>query len=363
VQVEIRSMTEDEVPALVAEFGQEAYFRLRLAERAAGVGEALTAWLGERAVGDLFVWRAEPYEPSVRRYLGHTPTLTHLEVTPGLRGQGIGAALMAAGERLLAERGYARVCLGVGIHNASARRLYDRLGYRDWRHGLVLVEWEDTYPDGSVVPDSEVCHWLVRNLDNGAPDVDAWQPWSPSQVAAVLAGIAVPWAIAGGWAVDLHLGRPTRPHEDIEIAIPRADFPVLRRALARFELYDVGDGRIRRLTERDDPVNRQVWTAEPAVPAWRMDTFLEPGDRETWVSHRDPAVRLPMVEAIRHTAAGIPYLAPTTVLLNKAKHLRDKDMADFDLTLPTLSTVERQWLADALDTVHPGHGWTGRVRP
>src|SRR6185369_6704800 len=106
--------------------------------------------------------------------------------------------------------------------------------------------------------------------------------------AAVLAGTPVPWAVAGGWAVDLHLGRATRDHEDLEIAIPRADFPILRPALAGFELYQVGDGRIRRLADGEAPVQRQVWTADPAVAAWRMDTFLEPGDRETWVSHRDP---------------------------------------------------------------------------
>jgi len=70
-----------------------------------------------------------------------------------------------------------------------------------------------------------------------------------------------------------------------------------------------------------------------------------------------------MAEAIRRTADGIPYLAPVTVLLNKAKHRRDKDRADFARVHPTLSTVERTWLVDALDTVHPGHEWTPIIRP
>jgi len=239
-------MTEGELAAVVAEFRQGPYFRRRLVEQASGTGDGLVAWLGERPVGNLFVWRAEPYEERVRHHLGHTPTLTHLEVTPSAQRQGIGTALIQAGERMLADLGYPRVGLGVGVNNDNARRIYDRLGYRDWRHGPVLVEWEEERPDGSVVLDSELCDWLVKRLDTGGPDVDAWQPWRPAEVAAVLAGTPVPWAVAGGWAVDLHLGRATRAHEDLEIAIPRADYPFLRPALAAFELYQVGDGRIRR---------------------------------------------------------------------------------------------------------------------
>jgi len=41
-----------------------------------------------------------------------------------------------------------------------------------------------------------------------------------------------PWFIAGGWAVDLFLGRVTRSHKDIEIAIVRADQGALRAYLS-----------------------------------------------------------------------------------------------------------------------------------
>jgi hypothetical protein len=45
-------------------------------------------------------------------------------------------------------------------------------------------------------------------------------------------------------------------------------------------------------------------------------------------------------------------------LLFKAKHAaRDKDAADFAWKLPLLRADRRQWLADALDVVHPGHDW------
>jgi hypothetical protein len=68
---------------------------------------------------------------------------------------------------------------------------------------------------------------------DGAPIVDPpWQPWSPSEVAQLLGTVRAPWCVAAGWAVELFLqfsgGEPSRPHEDIEIAVRRAGFPEVR---------------------------------------------------------------------------------------------------------------------------------------
>jgi hypothetical protein len=42
-------------------------------------------------------------------------------------------------------------------------------------------------------------------------------------VAALLAGLGCPWACGGGWALDHFLGRVTRTHKDIDVAILRRD--------------------------------------------------------------------------------------------------------------------------------------------
>jgi hypothetical protein len=94
-----------------------------------------------------------------------------------------------------------------------------------------------------------------------------------------------------------------------------------------------------------------------SIRMWRMDTFLEPGDERTWVSHRDERMRLPLDEAIRRTPEGVPYLAPAAVLLAKAKHARPKDDGDLAHTLPTLSDAERAWLRAGIALAHPGHRW------
>ena len=46
-----------------------------------------------------------------------------------------------------------------------------------------------------------------------------------ASVARTLEGADVPYWVFGGWAVDLHVGRVTRPHDDVDIAVWREDLP------------------------------------------------------------------------------------------------------------------------------------------
>jgi hypothetical protein len=62
-----------------------------------------------------------------------------------------------------------------------------------------------------------------------------------------------------------------------------------------------------------------------------------------------------MADAIRHSADGIPYLAPEIVLFTKTTHARDKDVVDQNHLVPTLDPRARRWLHDAIAMVHPGH--------
>lgn len=60
-----------------------------------------------------------------------------------------------------------------------------------------------------------------------ALDVRWSASWTPGKVARRLAGTTTPWYVAGGWALELFLGRPTREHENIEIAKDQADFDMV----------------------------------------------------------------------------------------------------------------------------------------
>ncbi len=58
--------------------------------------------------------------------------------------------------------------------------------------------------------------------------------YPPQQVQELLWLYPSPWWVAGGWALDLWQGRPTRPHQDIEIAIARTDQLALRSFMSQF---------------------------------------------------------------------------------------------------------------------------------
>jgi Aminoglycoside-2''-adenylyltransferase len=58
-----------------------------------------------------------------------------------------------------------------------------------------------------------------------------WEPLSVDAVTGLLRGMDARWWIAGGWALDLHLGRQTRPHHDIDVLVLREDLPGVRERL------------------------------------------------------------------------------------------------------------------------------------
>jgi hypothetical protein len=186
--------------------------------------------------------------------------------------------------------------------------------------------------------------------------------WTPSQVAEHLAGIATPWCVAAGWALDLFRGRQTREHGDIEIAIPATAFPEIRDRFPGHAFDAVSSGRV---WEEPSPrvlaATHQTWLRDRATGNYLLDVFREPHDGETWIFRHDDAIRLPYNEIIHHTPGGIPYLAPELVLLFKAKHARPKDQADFDETIPHLTPAQRQTLAGFLARAHPGHHWLANL--
>src|SRR5262249_28407271 len=54
---------------------------------------------------------------------------------------------------------------------------------------------------------------------------------APADVAPVMEQLGIWWAVAGGWAIDLWLGRVTRGHHDGEFSGRRGDQRVLHDAL------------------------------------------------------------------------------------------------------------------------------------
>jgi Aminoglycoside-2''-adenylyltransferase len=197
------------------------------------------------------------------------------------------------------------------------------------------------------------------------PPIEAWSmAWTPEQAAEALDGVSAPWAVAGGWALDLWLGEQTREHEDLEITVPASSFPAIQARLDALGLkvFMNVNGEVTLLAPGEAPTRGfQTWVTDPAAQGWRMDIFREPGDAETWIYRRTGELSAPRAWASGRSAAGIPYVAPQIVLLFKAKATRDKDEADFALVAPKLAHEVRAWLAASLRIIQPGHPWIDRL--
>lgn len=182
--------------------------------------------------------------------------------------------------------------------------------------------------------------------------------WTPDEVARRLAGIEAPWCVAAGWALDLFRGKQTREHGDIEVAIPATHFPEVRDRFPGYVFDAVSSGRIWTNATPDVlAATHQTWLRDPATDNYLVDVFREPHDGRMWICRHDTTIRLPYDEIIRHTADGVPYLAPELVLLFKAKHARPKDQADFDATVPHMTPAQRTTLAELLGRAYPDHRW------
>ncbi|WP_111563189.1 nucleotidyltransferase domain-containing protein [Rhizobium sp.] len=195
------------------------------------------------------------------------------------------------------------------------------------------------------------------------PDHGAWDAWQPAELALRLSGIAKPWCVVGGWALDLWHGEKTRDHEDLEFTVLRGDVAMFRAALGDMDFYAVGSGVVSPLPSDATPPAgiAQIWCHDRAAGCWRVDMMIEEGTADRWVYKRDPSIAFPRAEMIATTADGIPYLRPAGVLLFKAKYLRDKDEIDFANALPKLAPSERDWLRAMLGQAHPGHAWQERL--
>jgi len=183
------------------------------------------------------------------------------------------------------------------------------------------------------------------------------------RVARVMRGFPRPWFIAGGWAIDVFLGRVTRDHGDVDVALLRRDQMDLRAHFAGWDLAKVVTGRREpwRAGERLElPVHEVHAHREFGAPA-DVEFLLSESSGGLWVFRRNPRVTRPLSSAGMRSGSGIPFLAPEVVLLFKAKDLGPKDAADFDAAIVRLEAEPRAWLRGALDRSHPGHPWIARL--
>ena len=184
------------------------------------------------------------------------------------------------------------------------------------------------------------------------------QPWTPAQAREVLAGLEVPWWVAGGWAVEAFTG-VARPHEDLDLSVFRRDLPALRTHLgSRFHLWAAGEeGLLHLAPGRAMPESAgQVWVREHALAPWTCEFLLNSDADGLWQSKRDPSFSAPL-ETVTWERDGVRYLAPELVLSHKVATGRPKDDDDLAAALPLLRPAQRTFLAGFVRAHAPDHPW------
>ncbi|HEY2790897.1 MAG TPA: hypothetical protein VGJ28_00990 [Micromonosporaceae bacterium] len=155
--------------------------------------------------------------------------------------------------------------------------------------------------------------------------------------------------IAGGWAVDLHIGRVRREHSDVDVLILASELQLFGTAFGPITIRDHQTGEERPWAYPDEvmPGRNTLYFADAADPT-TIEVLVAQSDGENWVFHRGRGTRRPLADISHVSLGGIPYLGPEIVLMLKARDGRPKDEDDFHALSPLLTDAQRQWLIPRL---------------
>jgi hypothetical protein len=195
-------------------------------------------------------------------------------------------------------------------------------------------------------------------------DLLKWEALTPQQVAELMRGFDAPWYIAGGWALDLFLGRQTRAHNDIEVSVFRADEAKLRTHLRDWELFIAESGTLTPLPAATALPREahELWARERGRDAWQLEVLFEERVADRWVYRRNERVGAHWKDIGRFTNDGIPYIRPDIQLLYKSKSPRPSDESDLLAILPRLDVAQKATLFAFIGTTDSSHRWLDRIK-
>jgi len=192
-------------------------------------------------------------------------------------------------------------------------------------------------------------------------DLGQWAPLEPAEVTDLLRRAACPWWIAGGWAIDLHIGRQTRAHEDIDVLILRNDQLAMQHVLSGWDLHAADPPGSLRRWHRGEVLPADVhdiWCRRTPGSPWSLQLMIDDASDGIWSYRRDRRIERPVDELDGYACHGAPrVLAPEVQLLQKSKSPRPKDEADFLAVNEVLGQDQRAWLLRSLTLTSPNHHW------
>lgn len=120
-----------------------------------------------------------------------------------------------------------------------------------------------------------------------------WVPARPADLAVMFVGADFPWWVAGGYAIELTVGRELRPHGDLDVLVLRRDQALARELLSDRDMHVAdppGAGRLRpwRPGEMLEVPLHDIWCRRTREAPWSMQLMLDEAEGAHWVSRRNP---------------------------------------------------------------------------
>ena len=209
----------------------------------------------------------------------------------------------------------------------------------------------------------------LKGFRDGARSPVPWSmlptdaPWSglrPVEVQTLFAHVSSPWWICGGWAIDLWVGRSTRDHADLDIGCADSLVAQIVGELEGWEVFLAKAGTLSPWRP-GDALDGSLWLSRRGSATWDVQLMPERTTGDNWHFRRDHSVTRTRSDLTWTTPDGMPVLKPEIQLLYKAKSVRPKDQADFEVTVPTLSEDSRAWLSATIRRLYPSHPWLSHL--
>lgn len=180
---------------------------------------------------------------------------------------------------------------------------------------------------------------------------------------SVFSDFKEPWFIAGGWAIDLAIGRVTREHGDIDICIFRESLPQFLNYFKEWKIEVCVPGTSQRLIcESVEDVKAPRHELHVIKRDNNIEVLLNEKQGNNVVFRRDTSIVLPIETFTCRTKEKIPFVHPAWQLLFKAKYAKEEDQHDFNAVVKILSKHERKWLYQALSLHQPESEWLRELK-
>jgi hypothetical protein len=206
------------------------------------------------------------------------------------------------------------------------------------------------------------------------------------------------WLVCGGHAIDLFVGRETRGHKDLDIALFQEQRALAVKYLLEkgWRVFEPDSGALYEITHlnADKQLKSNLWCMTRNNTNYKLSSLgsnrfnVKQLNKEQkkldyiellfnthedgfFIYRRNPNI-LRSLALYKMAYAGIPFLSPEIVLLYKSSFVQKLTQGtpeqpqtyiqdyrhDFSVCLPLMDDEQKQWLKKALETEYmDGHEW------